>query len=72
MYGNNSPFYCKQAIEKISQKELFGCAIDIFVAKFGVNDFLTAVNTVVTRKSIAECNSNQIIWHAGVSKQLKA
>ena len=47
-------------------------AVDIIGLIFGVNNFLAAVESIVSGKHVAECNGKQKVRHAVIAEQLKA
>ncbi len=46
-------------------------AVDIIGLIFGVNNFLAAVEAIVSGKHVAECNGKQKVRHAVIAEQLK-
>ena len=47
-------------------------AVDIIGLIFGVNNFLAAVQAIVSGKHVAESNGKQKVRHAVIAEQLKA
>lgn len=47
-------------------------AVDIIGLIFGVNNFLAAVESIVSGKHVAESNGKQKVRHTIIAKQLKA
>ena len=60
---------CSRSVHSIV---LMCFAVDIIGLIFGVNNFLAAVQSVITGKHVAECNSEQKVRHTFIAEQLKA
>ncbi len=47
-------------------------AVDIIGLIFGVNNFLAAVESIVSGKHVAECNGKQKVRHAVIAEQTQS